>query len=118
MLFVGALTVTVKLHVLVWPQESEAVAVTVVTPIGKVLPLGGFALTNVGGQGLLAVTEKYTVAPFEFVAVVTIFEEQLIVRVGAALAEGKIESRRNQITSRMDVFMGTEQPKGVGGPKR
>jgi hypothetical protein len=47
-MFVGALTVTEKLHVLVSPQESVAVAVTIVTPMGKALPLGGLA-TRLGG---------------------------------------------------------------------
>ena len=40
----------VKLHVFVWPQESIAVQVTVLVPIGKVLPLGGLQLTDGGVQ--------------------------------------------------------------------
>ena len=43
-------TVTVKLQLVLWPQVSLAVAETVVVPIGKVLPLGGLALTNGGGE--------------------------------------------------------------------
>ena len=35
------LTVTVKVQLVVLPQESLAVVVTVVCPMGKVLPLGG-----------------------------------------------------------------------------
>ena len=45
----GGLTVTVKLHVALLLQVSLAVAVTVVVPTGKVLPLGGLAVTNGGG---------------------------------------------------------------------
>jgi hypothetical protein len=37
----GLTTVTVKLQLVVLPQPSLAVVVTVVVPIGKVLPLGG-----------------------------------------------------------------------------
>jgi hypothetical protein len=43
------LTVTVKLQVLLLPHVSLAVLLTVVVPIGNVLPLGGLALTNGGG---------------------------------------------------------------------
>ena len=49
-------TVTVKLHVALLPQVSLAVAVTVVVPIGKVLPLGGLATMLGGEQPPLAVT--------------------------------------------------------------
>ena len=45
---VGGLTVTVKLQ-FVLPQGSLAVQVTVVVPIGKVLPLGGLHDTKGGG---------------------------------------------------------------------
>ena len=44
----AGLTVTVKLQLVELPQVSLAVQVTVVTPIGKVLPLGGLQ-TTVGG---------------------------------------------------------------------
>ena len=72
----GGLTVTVKLQLVVLPQVSLAVLVTVVVPMGKVLPLGGKALTKGGGlQPPLAVTLKYTVAPLELVAVTVRFEE-------------------------------------------
>jgi hypothetical protein len=37
----GRTTVTVKLQLVLSPQVSLAVVYTVVTPIGKVLPLGG-----------------------------------------------------------------------------
>ena len=39
--YVCRLTVTVNVQLVVLPQESLAVVVTVVCPIGKVLPLGG-----------------------------------------------------------------------------
>jgi hypothetical protein len=51
---------------------SLAVAVTVVVPIGNVLPLGGAAVTEGWPQPPLAVTEKNTVAPLELVATATI----------------------------------------------
>ena len=35
------MTVTVKVQLVVLPHESLAVVVTVVCPMGKVLPLGG-----------------------------------------------------------------------------
>jgi len=67
---IGAdVTVTVKLQVLVSRQLSLAVAYTVVVPMGKVLPLGGLAVTVGGLQPPLAVTEKNTVAPLALVAV-------------------------------------------------
>ena len=46
----GGSTATVKLQLVLFPQVSLAVANTVVVPIGKVLPLGGLALTNGGGE--------------------------------------------------------------------
>ena len=49
-------TVTVKLQALDWPQESLALQLTVVMPIGKVLPLGGKQLVVIGGQPPLTVT--------------------------------------------------------------
>ena len=39
--YVFGLTVTVNVQLVVLPQESLAVVVTVVCPMGKVLPLGG-----------------------------------------------------------------------------
>ena len=44
------LTVTVKLQLVLLPQPSLAVQVTVVVPIGKVLPLGGLQVTLGGGR--------------------------------------------------------------------
>jgi hypothetical protein len=53
----GGMTVTVKLQLVAVPQLSLAVVVTVVVPIGNVLPLGGLAKTNGGGlQPPVAVT--------------------------------------------------------------
>ncbi len=52
-------TVTVKLQLVLLPQESLATELTVVVPIGKVLPLDGDAITNGGGlQPPLALTLK------------------------------------------------------------
>jgi hypothetical protein len=41
----GGLTLTVKVQLVLLPQESVAVQVTVVVPGGKVLPLGGLHRT-------------------------------------------------------------------------
>ena len=45
----GGLTVTVKLQLVTWPQLLEAEQVTVVVPIGNVLPLGGVQNSEGGG---------------------------------------------------------------------
>jgi hypothetical protein len=73
-------TVTVKLQELVWSQASVAVTVTVVVPMGNVLPLGGVAVTDGWPQPPLAVTVKDTAAPFALVATATRLLEQLSVR--------------------------------------
>ena len=39
----------VKLQLVLWPQPSLAVQVTVVVPIPNVLPLGGVQVTDAGG---------------------------------------------------------------------
>ena len=51
------LTVTVKLQLVLLPQLSVAVQVTVVVPGGKVLPLGGLQLTVTGPQPPVAELE-------------------------------------------------------------
>ena len=76
--FAGGFTVTVKLQLVLLPQESLAVVVTKFVPIGKVLPLGGLAMTNGGGlQPPEAVAVKNTVAPLELVAVTVMLEGQV-----------------------------------------
>jgi hypothetical protein len=73
-------TVTVKLQLVELPQVSLAVASTVVVPTGKVLPLGGLAVTNGGGlQPPLAFTVKNTLAPLGLVATVVMFDGQAMV---------------------------------------
>jgi len=57
----------VKLQVLVSPQVSLAVVVTVVVPSGKVLPLGGEDDKLLALHPPLAVAVKYTCAPLELV---------------------------------------------------
>jgi hypothetical protein len=52
----GATTVTVNWQEALWPQLSVAITVTVVVPIGNVLPLGGFATIFTGGHPPLVVT--------------------------------------------------------------
>jgi hypothetical protein len=58
--FCVSVTVTVKVQVLRLPLVSVAVLVTVVTPTGKVLPLGGVLTTPTTAQLSVAVTEKVT----------------------------------------------------------
>jgi hypothetical protein len=53
--FSVSLTVTVKLQVAVLPDESVAVQVTVVVPLGKLEPEGGVQLVVTPGQLSLAV---------------------------------------------------------------
>jgi hypothetical protein len=85
-------TVTVKLQLVLLPQESLAVLVTVVVPIGKVLPLGGLAVTNGGGlQPPLAVTVKNTVTPFELEVVTVRLEEQFRIKGGLTTVTVKLQ---------------------------
>jgi hypothetical protein len=73
----GLTTVTVKLQLVLLPQVSLAVVNTVVVPTGKVLPLGGLAVTNGGGlQPPLAVTLKKTVAPLPLFALTVMLDGQ------------------------------------------
>jgi hypothetical protein len=74
---VGGLTWTVNEQLVDVPQLSLAAQVTVVSPIGKVLPLGGLQIRVGGGlQPPLAAPEKKTSAPFELSAVVVMLVEQ------------------------------------------
>jgi hypothetical protein len=61
---VGGVTDTMKLPEAVPPHVSVAVTLTVVTPTGKVLPLGGVAVTTGTLQPPPAVRLKKTTAPF------------------------------------------------------
>ena len=54
------MTVTVKAHVLLLPQASVAVLVTVVTPAGKLVPLAGLLDTVTPGQLSVALTLNVT----------------------------------------------------------
>ena len=54
------MTVTVKVHVLLLPQPSVAVLVTVVTPTGKLVPLAGLLDTVPPGQLFVALTLNVT----------------------------------------------------------
>jgi hypothetical protein len=75
---VGGLIFTRNEQLVELPQESLAVQVTVVFPIGKVLPLGGLHVRNGGGlQPPVAELLKNTTAPFELVAVAVILVEQV-----------------------------------------
>src|SRR5438445_1538713 len=60
--FSRSTTVTVKEQLFVLPLESVAVLVTVVTPIGNVLPLGGVLAKLVTLQSSVAMTLKLTTA--------------------------------------------------------
>ena len=55
-----SVTVTVKLQVLWLPLASYAVLVTVVTPMGKVVSLGGLTTRPTRLQSSIAMTEKET----------------------------------------------------------
>ncbi len=57
-----SLTVTVKLQVDVLPEASVAVQVTVVVPLGKVVPEGGLQVTVAPGQLSLTVGANVTTA--------------------------------------------------------
>ena len=69
-------TVTWNEQLVNWPQASLAVQVTVVTPIGKKLPLGGTQLTLTGAQPPDAVLVKKTTAPLEVLAGTVMLVEQ------------------------------------------
>jgi len=74
----GRATVTVNPQLVNWPQESLAVQVTIVLPIGNALPLGGLQLTKGGGlQPPVAVLVKNTATGFELVADTVILDEQV-----------------------------------------
>src|ERR1043166_4286037 len=91
-------TVTLKLQLVLWPQLLVAVTNTIVVPMGKVLPLGGLAKTEGGGlQPPLALTLKKTVAPFELVAVVVMFEEQLR-EIGGFVCEFTVTRNEQLVT--------------------
>ncbi len=69
--------VTVKLQLVLVPQVSLAVQVTVVEPTGNVLPLGGVQVTVGGEHPPEAVLVQNTTAEFEHVCAVTrMLEEQ------------------------------------------
>ena len=71
---------------------SLAVQVTVVVPIGNVLPLGGLQLINGGGlQPPLAVLVKNTVAPPDPLAVTVMFDEQLMLIGGLTTVTVKLQ---------------------------
>jgi hypothetical protein len=73
----GLTTVTWNEQLVLLPQLSLAVTRTVVVPTGKVLPLGGLAVTNGGGlQPPVADTVKNTTAPLELVVVEVMLDEQ------------------------------------------
>ena len=73
-------------QVAVCPQASLAVQVTVVVPTGKVLPEGGLQTTVTGGQPPLVVGAKFTIAPAGPLAVMTLFDGQVIASAGEGVA--------------------------------
>ncbi len=75
----GGFTVTAKVQLVVWPQESVAVQVTSVLVLtGKELPLGGLHETVVGPQPPVAELEKKTgTLPVQLLALIVIFDEQV-----------------------------------------
>jgi len=88
----GSATVTLKLQLVIDPQGSLAVVVTVVVPRGKRLPLGGLANREGGGaQPPLAEQVKKTTAPFELVAMTVRFEGQFTLSGGSATVTSKLQ---------------------------
>src|ERR1051325_6379120 len=84
----GWRTVTVNVQVALWPQLSLAVHVTVVVPMGKVLPLGGLHTTVTGAQPPPVVGAGYvTLAPAALDAAAFWFGGQVIDNCGT-LFEG------------------------------
>ena len=85
----AALTVTVKLPELLFAAGSDAVQLTVVVPIGNVLPEGGMHVTvnaDWASSGSVAETVKVTVAPEGDMAVVVMFAGN--VSVGEVVSGG------------------------------
>lgn len=75
-----SLTVTVNVHVAVWPDVSVAVLVTVVVPLGNTEPDGGRLTTVTPGQLSVAVTVNVVNAEHRFGSVdLVIFAGQVIV---------------------------------------
>ena len=77
----GGLTVTVKKQLVLLPHASEALHMTEVVPIGKMLPLGGLQFGVTGPvQAFEAVLVKNTgTPPVQFDEVTIILDEQLSV---------------------------------------
>ena len=88
----GRATVTLKLQLVTDPQESLAVAVTVVLPSGNRLPLGGLAERyGEPSQPPLAAQVKYAMAPFELVADTVRLDEQFTARGGRTTVTSKLQ---------------------------
>ncbi len=96
---------TVKLQFVLAPQVSEAVTITVVVPTGKVLPLGGLAITFGVLQPPLAETLKKTVAPAALVAATVMLEEQLSVM-------GVARTQMPPLTDNCEVSHVKPEPRG------
>jgi hypothetical protein len=94
--FIGGLvTITWNEQLLVCPHVSLAVTNTVLVPIGKVLPLGGVAMTLGVLQPPVALTLKKTTAPFEQVAVVVMLVEH--VRLMGGFVDGLTITWKEQL---------------------
>jgi hypothetical protein len=72
----GSTTVTVKLQLVLFPQLSLAVTITMFVPTGKKLPLAGEELMFNGPHPPAAVKLKNTNSPLFSAAVTVMFEEQ------------------------------------------
>ena len=77
-------TVTVNEQLVVSPQASLAVTLTVVAPTGNTLPLGGRTCTFTGGHALAAVTSKNTATPAGLTACTTMSVEQFSAKPGGS----------------------------------
>ena len=90
--YCGGLTVTTNEQLVDCPQVSLPVHVTVVVPIGKVLPLGGLQDTNGGGlHPPVAELVKNTTAPLGPVAVTAMLDEQVRLIGGSTTVTVKLQ---------------------------
>lgn len=71
---IAAVTVTTNVPVLVFPEGSRAVQVTVVEPIGKTVPEAGWQPTVAVPELSVAVVVNVAIAPFALVAVSEMFD--------------------------------------------
>src|ERR1043166_800135 len=79
-------TMTLKVQLVVLPEPSVAVQVTVLVPMGKIEPLGGLQLVVTPEQLSLAVGEKFTARPLQ------IDGSALVVMLAGVVIVGRVAS--------------------------